>query len=89
MRQLPQFYIFWRMLFKINAVYLGMKQKFLYTPSEIISRNPRLAKVWNVRDIGYLYMLKLVAGRKTKHNTMLDEEDVLRIFYFRFPPLAR
>lgn len=66
-----------------------MKMKFLYTPTEILSRNPKLAKVWNARDIGYLFMLKLVAGRKTKHNTVLDEDDVLRVFFFRFPSLAR
>lgn len=67
----------------------GMKYKLLYTPAEIISRNPKVAQVWNAQQVGYLLHLKLVAGRKTKHNTLLDEDDVLRIFFYRFPSLAR
>lgn len=69
--------------------FVAMKQKFLYTPAEIIQRNPKLARVWNAQQIGYLFLLQLVSGRKNKHNTLLDEDDVLRVFFFRFPSLAR
>ena len=62
-----------------------MKQKILYTPSEIISRNPCLRKVWNAQQIGYLFNLQLVNGERRSRYALLDEDDVLRLFYFRFP----
>ena len=57
----------------------------LYTPTEIIKRNPRLRTVWSAQEIGYLFKLQLVNGERRSRYALVDEDDVLRLFYFRFP----
>lgn len=66
-------------------IFADMKNKILYTPTEIINRNPRLRKVWDAQQIGYLFKLQLVNGERRSRYALLDEDDVLRLFYFRFP----
>lgn len=60
-----------------------------YTPTEIITRNPILKKHWTAADVGYLFKLQIVRGEKKSRYTLLDEVDVLRIFYFSFPELLQ
>ncbi len=87
-RYMPHFFVFAAFDF-VSSVYICiMKIKFLYTPTEILERHPNIRQVWNAQQLGYLFNLKLVAGRKNKHCTLLDEDDVLRIFFFRFPSLG-
>lgn len=66
-------------------IFADMKKKILYTPAEIINRNPRLRQVWNAQYIGYLFKLQLVNGERRSRYALIDEDDVLRLFYFRFP----
>lgn len=61
-------------------------KKILYTPSEIINRNPILKKVnWTAQSIGYLFKLQLVKGERRSRFSLIDEDDVLKIFYTHFP----
>lgn len=69
--------------------FADMKNKILYTPTEIINRNPRLRQVWNAQQIGYLFKLQLVNGERRSRYSLVDEDDVLRLFFFRFPSLAQ
>lgn len=62
-----------------------MKKKILYTPTEIINRNPRLRQVWTAQEIGYLFKLQLVSGERRSRYALIDEDEVLRLFYYRFP----
>ena len=62
-----------------------MKTKILYTPTEIINRNPRLRQVWTAQEIGYLFKLQLVNGERRSRYALIDEDEVLRLFYYRFP----
>lgn len=52
-----------------------------YTPTEILDRNPRLRKFWNAQKIGYLFMLKLVSGKRlgAKKGCEVSESDVLKM----------
>jgi hypothetical protein len=61
----------------------------LYTPTEIIKRNPRLRTVWSAQEIGYLFKLQLVNGERRSRYALVDEDDVLRLFYFRFPKMMQ
>lgn len=57
-----------------------------YTPKEIIERNPILSRVqWTAQSIGYLFKLQLVRGKKTSRVNLIDETDVMKLFYFTFP----
>ena len=69
--------------------FADMKKKILYTPTEIIKRNPRLQMVWNAQQIGYLFNLQLVNGERRSRYALVDEDDVLRLFYFRFPKMMQ
>ncbi len=62
-----------------------MATKVLYTPSEIVSRNPILRTIWNAQSIGYLIKLQLIKAVKTSRYNLLDEDEVLRFFYSNFP----
>lgn len=55
-----------------------------YTPTQLLEKNPFLKKIWDVREIGYLLMLKLVRGKKLKRGCLVSETDVLKIFNFCF-----
>jgi len=58
-----------------------------YTPTEIIQRNPVLsAKGWTPQNIGQLLAMQLINGTKGRV-ALIDEDDVLRLFYSRFPKL--
>lgn len=62
----------------------------LYTPLEIIQRNPILKKKnWTAQTIGYLFKYQLISGKKTSRYALINEDDVLRLFYFRFPSLMQ
>ena len=74
---------------KYLFIFADMKQNILYTPTEIITRNPRLKKVWTAQDIGYLFKLQLVDGERRSRYALLNEDDVLRLFYFRFPKFVQ
>ena len=52
----------------------------LKTPSEILEENPELKAVWNVRELGYLLMLKLVRGRKGHRTSYLNVNDVKAVY---------
>ena len=78
----------------INS-YLTLQQNILipkamktifYTPKEIIERNPILSRAkWTAQSIGYLFKLQLVRGQKTSRVNLIDENDVMKLFYFSFP----
>ena len=58
----------------------------LYTPAEIIIRNPILKRVkWTAQSIGYLFKLQLVRGEKRSRFNLIGETDVMKLFYFTFP----
>ena len=57
-----------------------------FTPSQILYRNPSIAKVWNAPQIGYLLMLKLIKGKKLKRGCLCSESDVKALFTFAFNP---
>lgn len=58
----------------------------LYTPAEIIIRNPVLKRAkWTAQSIGYLFKLQLVRGEKRSRFNLIDENDVMKLFYFSFP----
>jgi len=52
----------------------------LLTPSEILEQHPELAEKWNAQKIGWLFSLGLVSGKRTRHQTILDVEEVLKIY---------
>lgn len=63
-------------------------EKLLYTPSEIIQRNPVLSKKnWTAQRVGQLFAMQLVSGVNAGRVVLIDEDDVLRLFFFRFPSL--
>ena len=62
-----------------------MAKKILYTPSEIVSRNPILRTIWNAQSIGYLIKLQLIKAVNTSRYNLVDEDEVLRFFYSNFP----
>lgn len=65
-------------------------KKIFYTPAEIMRRNPVLYNAgWSAQSIGYLFKLKLVNGERRSRFALIDEDDVLRIFYFRFPKFVQ
>jgi len=49
-------------------------------PSEILEEHPQIKKVWSARYLGYLFMLELVDGKKTRRSCKLNVDDVLRQF---------
>lgn len=57
----------------------------LKPPTQIIEENPGLKKVWTPSDIGYLFKLKLVRGKKilAGKRTAVEERDVIRLFSSR------
>ncbi len=64
-------------------------KNILYTPSEIIERNPVLKKKnWTAQKVGQLFAMQLVSGTRGRV-ALIDENDVLRIFYFAFPSLMQ
>ena len=63
------------------------KEKKYYTPSEILRRNPILKKRWTAQTIGYLFKYQIVKGIKKARYNLIDEDSVLKIFYFSFPSL--
>lgn len=62
-----------------------MAVKILYTPMEIILRNPVLRSIWDAQSIGYLIKLKLIKAKETSRYKLVDEDEVLRFFYSNFP----
>lgn len=61
------------------------KKKFDYfTPTQILERNPKIAKKWNVREIGYLLMLQLVRGKKLKRGCLVSESDVINLLNYNY-----
>ena len=61
----------------------------LYTPSEIVERNPILRrKNWTAQRIGQLLVMQLVSGVKGRY-ALIDENSVLRLFYSHFPNLMQ
>lgn len=62
------------------------EQKF-FTCTEILRRNPILSKRWTPQSIGYLFKLQIVSGIKKARYNLINEDDVLKIFYFSFPSL--
>lgn len=61
----------------------------LYTPSEIVERNPILAKMqWTAQRIGQLLSMQLISGKKGRY-ALIDENSVLRLFYSHFPNLMQ
>ena len=62
-----------------------MAAKILYTPMEVILRNPVLRNVWNAQSIGYLIKLQLIKATSTSRYNLVDEDEVLRFFYSNFP----
>lgn len=62
----------------------------LYTPAEIVQRNPILLKRdWTAQNIGYLFKLQLVDGVRKSRCAYIDEVSVLRLFYSHFPTLLK
>lgn len=62
----------------------------LYTPSEIVERNPILKlKNWTAQRLGQLLAMELVSGKKGGRVALIDEQDVLRLFYTNFPKLLQ
>ena len=62
----------------------------LYTPSEIVERNPILKlKNWTAQRLGQLLAMELVSGKKGGCVALIDEQDVLRLFYTNFPKLLQ
>ncbi len=59
------------------------KDNFL-RPSEILEKHPKLENIWSNTDIGYLFMLKLVKGKKLARTCLVSEKDVLALYNFRF-----
>lgn len=62
-----------------------MAAKILYTPTEVILRNPVLRAIWNPQSIGYLIKLQLIKAKTTSRYKLVDEDEVLRFFYSNFP----
>lgn len=62
-----------------------MAAKILYTPTEVVLRNPVLRSVWDPQCIGYLVKLKLIKAHETSRYKLVDEQEVLRFFYQNFP----
>jgi len=61
----------------------------LYTPSEIVERNPILRRMnWTAQRIGQLFVMQLVSGVKGRY-ALIDENSVLRLFYSHFPNLMQ
>lgn len=61
----------------------------LYTPSEIVERNPILRRMnWTAQRIGQLFVMQLVSGIKGRY-ALIDENSVLRLFYSHFPNLMQ
>jgi len=55
----------------------------LKRPSEIISENSEIKKIWSAAVIGYLHTFGLVRGKKIHRGCLVDEKDVLNIFRYR------
>jgi len=62
-----------------------MAAKILYTPMEIILRNPVLRSIWDAQSIGYLIKLQLIKAKVTSRYKLVDEDEVLHFFYTNFP----
>ena len=62
-----------------------MAAKILYTPTEVMLRNPVLRSIWDAQSIGYLIKLQLIKAKQTSRYNLVDEEEVLRFFYSHFP----
>ena len=61
----------------------------LYTPTEIVQRNPILArKHWTAQNIGQLLAMQLISGKRGRV-ALVDESSVLRLFYTNFPSLLQ
>lgn len=61
--------------------------KELYTAAEIVRRNPIILKYWTAADVGYLFKMQIVHGLKKTRSNLINETDVLKIFYLTFPRL--
>lgn len=72
-------------MFYICKKFTVMAAKILYTPAEVITRNPVLRCIWDAQSIGYLIKLQLIKAEKTSRYKLVDEEEVLRFFYANFP----
>lgn len=55
----------------------------LLTPVEIVQRNPSIKKYFNERQIGYLFFLGLVRGRKIRRGSLICLEDVQQITNYK------
>lgn len=55
----------------------------LKTPRQIVEDNPGIKKYWLPNDIGYLFRMKLIRGKKpypSRNGCFVEEKDVLRFF---------
>lgn len=55
----------------------------LKLPTEIIKDNPGLSRSWTSNNIGHLFQMKLVRGKKKQRRNFIEERDVLRLFSSR------
>lgn len=57
-----------------------MQKERFKTPLEIIADNKKIAKFWDSRQIGYLFYLKLIDGKKLPRGCIVSEKQVIEIF---------
>lgn len=55
----------------------------LKRPIEILEANPGIKKCWTFYDLGHLFHLGLVRGKKLPRGCLIDERDVIRMFNIR------
>lgn len=55
----------------------------LKLPSEIVKEHPGISKHWTANDLGYLFKLKLIRGKRKERKNYIEERDIIRLFSSR------
>ena len=58
-------------------------EPIFFTPSEILIQYPEMQGVWSPQDIGRLFALGLINGRKLARTSIIDSAHVLILFNMR------
>ena len=72
------------MIVNLLHLYKMKGLKDLFTPTQILERNPNMRRKWNCTKIGYLFYCEVIDGKKLRRGCLVSESDLLDLYARRF-----
>ena len=60
-----------------------MCKDLLLKPTEIINKYPEISNHWNSSELGYLFRLGLIKGKKTRRSSILSVNSIKKILKYK------